>query len=264
MFSLFGAIIGLIFNGFSGAIGGFLIGMVIDSIINRSRARRKMHHYHNDDFIDHMLVLAAYVAKADSNRLLRSEMTYIQQYLVRMLGSDKAQSALLRFRDILNSDLDIEPVCTDLQQNATIYEKIMLLQFLFGFATADGDMRDEETNAILDISNRCGISRGDFESVKSMYVNWHSESYYQSYQNSYQQRTSNYVPEDVLANDYKILEISPDASDEEVKKAYRAAAKKHHPDKVSHLGEEVRKAAEVKFAKVNEAYEHIKKARNIN
>lgn len=264
MFAFFGAIIGLIFNGFSGAIGGFIIGLVIDSIINRSRARRKMHHYHNEDFTDHLLVLAAHVAKADNNRLLRSEMTYIQQYLVQMLGVAKAQSALLRFRDILNNDMDIQPVCNDFQQHATIYEKLLLLQFLFGFATADGEMRDEETNAILDISTRCGISRGDFESIKSMYVNRHSEYYYQSYHDAYQQRPSNYVPEDVLTNDYRILEIDPTASDDEVKKAYRAAAKKHHPDKVSHLGEEVRKAAEVKFAQVNEAYEHIKKSRNIN
>ena len=56
----------------------------------------------------------------------------------------------------------------------------------------------------------------------------------------------------------------PDATDAEVKKAYRAAAIKHHPDKVSHLGEDVRKAAEEKFAQVNEAYERIKKARGIN
>ena len=49
-----------------------------------------------------------------------------------------------------------------------------------------------------------------------------------------------------------------------MKKAYRKAAIKHHPDKVSHLGEEVRKAAEEKFSKVNEAYERIKKSRGMN
>ncbi len=38
---------------------------------------------------------------------------------------------------------------------------------------------------------------------------------------------------------------------------------KYHPDKVSHLGEEIRKTADEKFKKVNEAYEKIKKERNI-
>ena len=41
-------------------------------------------------------------------------------------------------------------------------------------------------------------------------------------------------------------------------------AVKYHPDKVSHLGEDVQKSATEKFKKVNEAYERIKKQRNIN
>ncbi len=53
------------------------------------------------------------------------------------------------------------------------------------------------------------------------------------------------------------------ATDEEVKKAYRRMAMKYHPDKVSHLGEEIRKSADDKFRKVNEAYNRIKKERNM-
>ncbi|MFB6307586.1 MAG: DnaJ domain-containing protein, partial [Flavobacteriales bacterium] len=62
---------------------------------------------------------------------------------------------------------------------------------------------------------------------------------------------------------YKILEVDPNASDEEVKKAYRKMAVKYHPDKVNHLGEKFKKATEEKFQKVQSAYEQIKKERNI-
>ena len=65
-------------------------------------------------------------------------------------------------------------------------------------------------------------------------------------------------------SDYKILEISSNSSDEEVKKAYRKMAVKYHPDKVSHLGEEVKSLAEEKFKMVNQAYNNIKKSRNVN
>ena len=57
--------------------------------------------------------------------------------------------------------------------------------------------------------------------------------------------------------------MDPNASDEEVKKAYREMAKKNHPDLVSNLGEEVRKAAEKKFQEINQAYETIKKQRGL-
>ena len=52
-------------------------------------------------------------------------------------------------------------------------------------------------------------------------------------------------------------------ADEEVKKAYRKMAMKYHPDKVAHLGEDFRKTADEKFKKVNEAYEKIKRERNM-
>jgi DnaJ like chaperone protein len=62
---------------------------------------------------------------------------------------------------------------------------------------------------------------------------------------------------------YKVLEITPDATDEEVKAAYRKMAVKYHPDKVEHLGPEIRKSAEVKFQTLQAAYEEIKKRRGM-
>ena len=268
-FSIILAILGYIYGGLGGALGGFLFGAFIDAIINRigGKKSRAQHYYKPQDFTDDKLILAAYVAKADNNRLLRSEMEYVRQFLLKDLCSSAVQSAMLRFRDILNSDIDIANVCADLRQHATIYEKLIILQFLFGFAQADGSMRQEELDAIQHISDLCGIPRSTFESLKSMFVgsSYYGGGYYdqQQYGGS-SSSSSSYSTRTATDNDYRILEVSPDASDEEVKKAYRAAAKKHHPDKVSHLGEDVRKAAEVKFAQVNEAYERIKKARGMN
>ena len=60
---------------------------------------------------------------------------------------------------------------------------------------------------------------------------------------------------------YEVLGIDESASNDEVKKAYRKMAIRHHPDKFSQLGEEQQKAAKNKFQKIQEAYEHIKKGK---
>ena len=62
---------------------------------------------------------------------------------------------------------------------------------------------------------------------------------------------------------YKVLGVSPDATDAEVKAAYRKMALEHHPDRVGKLGDDVRKAAEKKFQEINAAKEIIYKARGL-
>lgn len=58
---------------------------------------------------------------------------------------------------------------------------------------------------------------------------------------------------------YKVLNVSPSASDEEVKKAYRDLARKYHPD--NYHDNPLADLAQEKMKEINEAYEEIQNQR---
>jgi DnaJ like chaperone protein len=261
MFRIIGLLLGWIVSGrFWGGLLGFMIGGLLDSS-RRTRVSFSRRSTSRDDFIKTLLIFTSAVVKSDNGKMVRSELDFVKTYLLRILGHEKTQEALLVLRDMLDKEFDIVSVAQQFGRTASIHEKLTMLQFLFGLAATDGVVAHAEMETIGLISRGMGISDHDFESLKAMFFGWQGNMGGGSYSSSSSGYRSTY---NNIENDYKILEVAPSASDDEVKKAYRKQAMKHHPDKVNHLGDEIRKAAEERFAKLNESYERIKKARGIN
>ena len=63
----------------------------------------------------------------------------------------------------------------------------------------------------------------------------------------------------MIANPYKVLEVSPNATNDEIKRAYRELSRKYHPD--SYVNNPLAGLAEEKFKEVQEAYDQIMKER---
>jgi DnaJ like chaperone protein len=268
MFKFIFAVIGLISSGFGGAIIGFIIGAIIDSF-SSFKVIRGGYFTNKENFLEMLLQLTSAIVKSDSSgTMMKSELNYVKDYLLRSFGPDLATQALFQLREYLEQDIDVPTLCHNFSKKATIHEKLMLLQFLFGLSAADGDLANEELSMIRNISDWLGVSRNDYESLKAMFfARQYQYQYQQQYQQQYRQQQESYSAPGFsynLENDYKVLEISSSATDEEVKKAYRQLAIKHHPDKVNHLGDEVRKSAEEKFKLLNQSYERIKKTRGMN
>jgi len=227
--------LGWAFAGPIGAILGFAIGSVFDMDVKVQR------HGGNTtqraDFMLSLLVLIAAVMKADG-KVLKSELDFVKRFLISNFGTEAASESLLILRDILKKEIRIDEVTGQIAMNMNYEMRLQLLHFLFGIANADGVITQQELSVVKNIARKLSISEGDIQSVMAMFVSDTTSA-------------------------YKILEVSPEASNDEIKKAYRTLAKKHHPDLVSNLGPDIQKAAHEKFGKINEAYETIKKERGI-
>lgn len=60
---------------------------------------------------------------------------------------------------------------------------------------------------------------------------------------------------------YKILEVDPQASDDEIEAAYRRQIAQYHPDKVAGAAKEIRELADRRASEINAAYDQIQKIR---
>lgn len=220
-----------------GGVLGFVFGSIFDSMQSGQFEHKGFTPTQEGDFKVSLLVMIAAIMKADG-RIMKSELEYVKRFLLGQFGEQEAELLLL-LREILRQDLDVDEICEQIQENMEYPSRLQLVHFLFGVAAADGEPHAAEADLLKRICLHMGIRQKDFDSIKAMFIK-------------------------DTGSAYRILEISPDASDEEVKKAYRKMALKYHPDKVAHLGEDVQKAAKEKFQQLNQAYNEIKQQRGFN
>ena len=232
-----GAAIGWSFGGPIGAIIGMALGSIVDNASDSSplldehkagkkrkrnpykqptyqRQRQQRSQTKPGDFEVSLLILASVVIKADGVQDQR-ELDFVRQQFTNMYGKDRANMAFRLFKGITKQNISTRQVCMQIKQMMDHASRLQLLHFLFGIAKADGLVTQDEIKQIYTIAGYLGISSRDYESIKAMFYN-------------------------STSNAYKILEIEKNVSDDEVKRAYRKMAKKYHPDRLSHLGEEHR------------------------
>jgi len=231
--------LGFVMGGPIGGLIGFLVGAAVDnSSFQTATFTSSPYQTRPGDFGVSLLVLIAAMMKADG-KVVKSELDYVKQFFIRQFGDSTAREALLMLKDILKKEIPVRDVCIQISQNMDYSSRLQLIHLLFNIAVADTVIQPSEIEMVEKMSGYLSINNSDFLSIKNMFV-----------------------PE--TDSSYKILEIERSATNEEVKKAYRKMAMKYHPDKVGHLGEEFRKVADEKFKKVKEAYDRIKKERNIS
>lgn len=229
-----GGTLGWAFGGPIGALLGFAFGRMYEKMDAGTKALKGTPQ---GDFRVSLLVLSAAVMKADGV-VKRVELNYVKTFYLHNFGKENAERYILMLREILKQDIRVAEVSLQIRQFMDYPARLQLMHYLFGVAHSDGHIAPAELQLLISIGGYLGLNQADFNSIKAMFFKEEDRA-------------------------YKVLEIDKSATDDAVKKAYRDMALKYHPDKLSHLGEEVRRSAEKKFQEVTAAYEQIKKQRGM-
>jgi DnaJ like chaperone protein len=184
------------------------------------------------------VVLTAAVMKADG-KPTQGELGHVRRFFAQQFGPQHSAELLRVLRDVLKRDIPLRDVCLQIRSHLSHPERLQVMHYLIGLAHADGMVHMAERQVLERIAADLGISGKDLASLDAMFRGPSTTS------------------------TYTVLEVDPKASDEEVKKAYRRMAMKHHPDRVAQMGEEVQKAAGEKFKKVQQAWERISAERGL-
>lgn len=241
-----------ILGGLGFAVGGpigSIIGVLIATLFEKNGADNQTSSSTNRTFRAQrttagdvrvsIIVLIACVIKSDG-RVLKSEINYIKPFLLKTFGEEGAKQALLLLKELLKQDIDAKAVAQQIGQHINYSTRLELVHLLLAVANADGELHELELEIISSISMNMSVQDADYQSILALYQRG---------------KDANWA--------YTALEITPSATNEEVKKAYRRMAMKYHPDKVANAGENIRQQATDKFRGINEAYEHIKKQRGL-
>ena len=257
-----GGILGFMAQGPLGALAGFAIGSLFDTAagsVEQGGERTtggNMNDYEDagcggrrNSFLFSMLVMASYIIRADG-RIMHSEMEFVRRFLRMNFGDaavEEGQQILLNLfeqrkrmeqTDPQSFRRTIHDCGRQIAANLGYEERLQLLQLQFQFAQSDENVCMEEIDALKEVAIAMGLSVQEVESMLNL-------------------------KGDSLAEAYKVLEVEPTATDDEVRAAYRRLALKHHPDRVATLGEDIRRAAEEKLQQINAAKERIWKARDL-
>ena len=234
-----------------GALLGFFIGKSFDSDSDTQAFTQSgdqaFHHgpYRNTgtqaDIHVALLVLIAAVMKADG-QVKKSELNYVKAFLRQNYGEERGKEMLKALQQIVQKDIPVDQVCYQIKVNTDYNTRYHMVDFLFGLGGSDGSFDQTELNMLRLIAQYLGIAQSDYTSICER----HNSSFN--------------TPHSTFGKDpYKVLGISKDATDDEVKKAYRRMAMKYHPDRVAGMSEEMQRNAAEQMKEINEAYEQINK-----
>ncbi len=225
-----GGAAGWMYGGPLGALLGYHLGKYISKKFRSKETSFEMS----------LLILSSIVIRVDG-KIDKSELECVRLFFINSFGKSKSDTYFKVFNEIKNKPFpSIRSICMEINQQVNHKSRLQIIHFLLSIAHSDGIIVNSEINIIKKIAKYFWISEYDLNSIEAMFSKKKD-----------------------IRNAYLVLGVSSKSSEEELRKAYRKMVKKYHPDKLQGVSDDIVKMANKKFQAVKDAYELIKKNRNL-
>ncbi|MDC9714699.1 MAG: co-chaperone DjlA [Gammaproteobacteria bacterium] len=237
------AIFGYWINGAVGAFVGVVIVWILSFVIKSFNINNDTHA--TELFLNALFSMLAKMAKADGV-ITKEEIDAVTQFMnaIRLSSKDK-ETAINAFRKASSSEQSIYEYASQYRALASTEMIGVVYAVLWDVAHSDGVLHEQEDEILRKIPEYLGLHHGTYNDYKNRANN-----------------QDNWGKVDIDKH-YEVLGCAKNNSDKEIKKAYRKAISKHHPDKIQSQGlpKEFMDYANEQSKKINKAYDAIKKSR---
>lgn len=259
---IIGGLLGFMLGGPVGALIGGFLGHGVDQtrvqfvgVGGAARARQV--------FFRTTFSVMGHLAKSDG-RVSEKEIG-IARAAMDQMNLDEAQrrEAIDLFTQGKDPDFPLDRTLTEFRQACGMHPNLvrMFVEILLRAAIVDGELSANEHRVLERICVHLGIPAAELDRLAAFMGAAAAGGGGHRRANGHAARPG----QGSLAEAYRILGIDRDASDSEVKKAYRRLMNQHHPDKLHARGlpEEMMEMAKEKTVEIRGAYDRIKEARGM-
>ncbi len=252
---LIGVVIGLFRGGITGAIFGLFVGHLIDRFLGGLKGANRT----RDAFFGAVFSTLGHISKADG-KVTRTEIAAAEMLMRRLqLTEAERQHAIQFFQKGKSNDFDLDATIKEFAHYSVMRHelRIMFIELLLETALADGSLAAAEQAILSRVCQLLSIPAGIYAAMLNAKTGGARGP-----AGGYQQAGRTTMP---LSQSYATLGLKPDATDAEVKKAYRKLVSQYHPDKLvsRNLPEEMIEMSKTRVREINAAYDQIKAAKGI-
>ncbi len=254
---IIGGVIGLFRGGLLGALVGALLGHLVDrflaGIVGVGATQKA--------FYDALFASLGHLSKADG-RVTETEIRMVESLMQQMrIGGEERQRAIRLFNLGKQADFDLGAALQPFVQHSVVRQDLrrMFLDILIQAAWSSGTVSPAEQAVLQGVALALRIPGELFAAM--MQARGAPAGAYGDGGAGARRRTVTSAPS--LDQDYAQLGLTRQASDAEVKRAYRKLVSQYHPDKLVSRGlpEEMMEVAKNRVREINTAYDRIKQAR---